>query len=83
MSPERSVTYVSERSFKDLRVLVVCATHEEIGHVTAVIRAERTRAGELGQAVRLNRYVPLNWTTAQKSDARNFREGQMLEFHLR
>ncbi len=62
-------------------VLVVCATHEEIGHVTGVIRAERTLAGELCQSIRVRRHVPLNWTRAQKSDARNFNEGQILEFH--
>jgi conjugative relaxase-like TrwC/TraI family protein len=62
-------------------VLVVCATHEEIGNVTAAIRAERQRAGELGPSVALERYVPQNYTTAQKSEAINFREGQVLLFH--
>lgn len=62
-------------------VLVVCATHEEIGNVTEAIRAERKRAGELGESKRLERHVPLNYTTAQKSAARNFQEGQVLIFH--
>jgi ATP-dependent exoDNAse (exonuclease V) alpha subunit len=62
-------------------VLVVCATHEEIGYVTAAIRAQRKLANELGPSIDLKRYVPLNWTTAQKSDARNFHESQILEFH--
>ncbi len=62
-------------------VLVVCATHEEIGIVTAAIRKQRSEAGTLGQSVLLERSVPLNWTTAQKSDARNFHEGHILEFH--
>jgi ATP-dependent exoDNAse (exonuclease V) alpha subunit len=62
-------------------VLVVCATHEEIGHVTAAIRAERIATGKLGASVRCECHVPLNWTTAQRSDARNFHEGQVLEFH--
>jgi ATP-dependent exoDNAse (exonuclease V) alpha subunit len=62
-------------------VLVVCATHEEIGIVTAAIRKQRIQAGTLGQSVLLERNVPLNWTTAQKEDARNFHEGQILEFH--
>jgi ATP-dependent exoDNAse (exonuclease V) alpha subunit len=68
--------YGQERS-----VLVVCATHEEIGIVTAAIRKQRTETGRLGQSVLLERKVPLNWTTAQKEDARNFHEGQILEFH--
>ena len=63
------------------QVLVVCATHEEIGNVTEAIRTERKRAGELGEGIRVERHVPLNYTTAQKSAARNFREGQVLVFH--
>ena len=63
------------------QVLVVCATHEEIANVTEAIRTERKRAGELGESIRVERHVPLNYTTAQKSAARNFREGQVLVFH--
>jgi ATP-dependent exoDNAse (exonuclease V) alpha subunit len=62
-------------------VLVVAATHEEIGHITDAIRAERTRTGELGQSAHQQHHVPLNWTSAEKSDVRNYAEGQVLEFH--
>ena len=62
-------------------VLVVAATHEEIGHVTAAIRGERTRRGELGESTHQQHHLALNWTTAEKSDVRNYREGQVLEFH--
>jgi conjugative relaxase-like TrwC/TraI family protein len=62
-------------------VLVVAATHEEIGHITDAIRAERTRTGELGQSTHQQHHVPLNWTSAEKSDVRNYSEGQVLEFH--
>src|SRR5437879_9358047 len=62
-------------------VLVVCATHEEIGIVTEAIRKQRTETGKLGQSVVLERHVPLNWTAAQRSNARNFHEGLVLEFH--
>ncbi len=63
------------------QVLVVCATHEEIANVTHAIRTERQRAGELGESVGLERHVPLHYTTAQKSEPRNFQEGQLLVFH--
>lgn len=63
------------------QVLVVAPTHEEIGRVTDAIRAERARAGELGESARLERHVSLNWTTAQKSDPRRFRAGHILTFH--
>jgi conjugative relaxase-like TrwC/TraI family protein len=57
-------------------VLVVCATHDEIERVTAVIRAERIQGG-----AQLTRDVPLNWTTAQKGDLRNFSTDKVLGFH--
>ena len=62
-------------------VLVVAPTHEEIGHITEAIRAERTRTGELGQSTHQQHHVPLNWTTAEKSHVRNYAEGRVLEFH--
>ena len=49
--------------------------------MTAAIRKQRIETGKLGQSVLLERSVPLNWTSAQKSDPRNFHEGQILEFH--
>jgi hypothetical protein len=62
-------------------VLVVCATHQEIASVTEAIRAERRDVGELGQSTLCERYLPRNYTTAQKSEPRNFRSGQVLVFH--
>jgi conjugative relaxase-like TrwC/TraI family protein len=62
-------------------VLVVAATHEEISHITGAIRAERTRTGELGQSAHQQHHVPLNWTSAEKNDVRNYADGQVLEFH--
>ena len=64
-------------------VLVVCATHDDIAHVTAAIRAERHQAGELGDGVSVDRYVPLHYTLAQKSDPGQFHAGQVLVFHAR
>jgi hypothetical protein len=61
--------------------LVVCANHEEIDRVTEAIRDLREKADELGQGVSLKRRVSLGWTVAQKMDYRNFRPGQILEFH--
>ncbi len=61
--------------------LVVCPTHEEIGLVTEAIRAERKRAGELGRSFSAERFVPRNYTTAQKRSMRALREGQVLVFH--
>jgi conjugative relaxase-like TrwC/TraI family protein len=62
-------------------VLVVCPTHDEIDRVTAAIRFIRKQAGALGESVRVDRDVSLNWTTAEKSDPRNFRSGQIIRFH--
>jgi conjugative relaxase-like TrwC/TraI family protein len=63
------------------RVLVIAATHEEIGRVTRAIRHDLTERGQLGQSVTMERHVPLQWTQAQKADLSNYREGQMLLFH--
>jgi hypothetical protein len=49
--------------------------------VTAAIRAERQQAGELGEGIRVDRYVPLHYTLAQKGDLRQFHAGQVLVFH--
>jgi ATP-dependent exoDNAse (exonuclease V) alpha subunit len=62
-------------------VLTVCWTHEEARQVTEAIREHRREAGELGEGVSLSRHVSLNWTEAQKCDARNYQAGQVLEFH--
>jgi conjugative relaxase-like TrwC/TraI family protein len=62
-------------------VLVVCATHAEIGAVTEAIRADRLRAGELSEGVRLERYAPVNYTLAQKRDLAAIQPGQVLVFH--
>ena len=62
-------------------MLVVAPTHEEIGCITEAIRAERSRTGEVGQSAHQQRHVPFNWTTAGKSDVRNYAEGQVLKFH--
>jgi len=37
--------------------------------------------GQLGASVHTTRHAALNWTTAEKSDARNFRAGHVLGFH--
>jgi conjugative relaxase-like TrwC/TraI family protein len=63
------------------KTLVVCATHDDINHVTEAIRSARKRKGELGTGVVLTRHVSLNWTTAQKKNLRHFRPGQLLGFH--
>ena len=62
-------------------MLAVAATDEEIAHVTEAIRADRARTGQLGVSTRLGHHVPLNWTSAEKSDVRNYCSGQVLEFH--
>ena len=49
--------------------------------VTEAIRSKTKEEGELGKCVPLTRQVSLNWTTAQKSDAKSFRAGQILGFH--
>ena len=63
------------------RVLVVAPTHEEIDRVTRAIRNDLSEHGHLGHSVMVDRYVPLQWTEAQKRDLANYREGQVLVVH--
>jgi ATP-dependent exoDNAse (exonuclease V) alpha subunit len=69
------------RSGQPRSTLVVCATHAEIDRVTDAIRGASQKAGDLGTDYRLVQDVPLGWTTAQKCDPRNFKAGQIIEFH--
>jgi AAA domain len=69
------------RSGQPRSTLVVCATHAEIDRVTGAIRGASQKAGDLGTGYRLVQDVPLGWTTAQKCDPRNFKAGQIIEFH--
>jgi hypothetical protein len=62
-------------------VLVVAPTHEEIRRLTEAIRNERQRAGKLGPGETLTRYVPLNWTQAQKQETKRYQPGLVLAFH--
>ena len=49
--------------------------------MTAAIRADRQQAGELGEAVRMDRLEPAHYTAAQKTDPRNLHVGHVLVFH--
>lgn len=73
--------WASSRNRASGSVLIVCATHDEIGRVTDVIRDKRKAAGQLHNPQLVVRDEPLGWTTAQKSDWRGYRLGQVLAFH--
>jgi hypothetical protein len=62
-------------------VLVVAATHEEIGRVTHSIREDLKQSGVLGRSEMLQQHIPLQWTEAQKKDIANYQPGQVLVFH--
>jgi ATP-dependent exoDNAse (exonuclease V) alpha subunit len=65
----------------DHTVLVVAGTHDEIGKITDAIREDMNLRGELDRGVVSERYVPLQWTEAQKKDLANYKSGQVLLFH--
>jgi conjugative relaxase-like TrwC/TraI family protein len=75
-SAYRTLTSDSNRS-----ILVVAGTHEEIGKITEAIREDMKQCGELDRGVVSERYVPLQWTEAQKKDLVNYKSGQVLLFH--
>jgi hypothetical protein len=61
--------------------LVVAGTHAEIFQLTDAIRHDRKDRGELGVSHSFDRYVSLQWTTAQKQDLSDYQAGQVLQFH--
>jgi ATP-dependent exoDNAse (exonuclease V) alpha subunit len=75
-SAYRALTSDSSRT-----VLVVAGTHDEIGKITDAIREDMKQRGELDRGIVAERYVPLQWTEAQKKDLMNYKSGQVLLFH--
>src|SRR5450432_1191359 len=61
--------------------LVVAGTHAEISQLTNAIRQDRKEHGELGVGHSFDRYVSLQWTTAQKQQLSNYESGQVLQLH--
>jgi conjugative relaxase-like TrwC/TraI family protein len=61
--------------------LVVAGTHAEIFQLTDAIRHDLKDRGELGVSHSFDRYVSLQWTTAQKQDLSDYQAGQVLQFH--
>jgi len=61
--------------------LVVAGTHDEISQLTDAIRQDRKDGGELGVSQSFDRYVSLQWTTAQKQELSNYQEGHVLQFY--
>jgi ATP-dependent exoDNAse (exonuclease V) alpha subunit len=73
--------YRALTSNSDRTVLVVAGTHDEIGKITDAVREEMKQRGELDRGLVAERYVPLQWTEAQKKDMVNYKSGQVLLFH--
>jgi hypothetical protein len=62
-------------------VLVVSPTHAEGAAATAAIRSELRQEGKLGEAREFTSLQKLQWTEAQKGDARNYEAGMVIQFH--
>lgn len=78
--------YVSasqERKGKEFKsVLVVAPTHRENHLITSEIRKELKNIGKLeGEGKTFSRLENLNFTEAQKQDAVNYKDGQIIQFH--
>jgi conjugative relaxase-like TrwC/TraI family protein len=67
---------------KGKSALVISPTHQQGDEVTDAIRAKLKSAGLLGKKeLKVTRLVNLNLTEAQKSDWRNLKEGQIVQFN--
>jgi ATP-dependent exoDNAse (exonuclease V) alpha subunit len=64
-------------------VLVVSPTHEQGDVITAAIRDRLKAKGLIGKkAIKAKRLVNRNMTEAEKSDARSYRTGDVIQFNL-
>jgi conjugative relaxase-like TrwC/TraI family protein len=70
-----------ERLGKEKTVLVVSPTHADIDRYNEALRDHLKASGELQGGVSLDRLEALNWTAAQRKDARRYKPGQVLVFH--
>jgi len=72
-----------QRKGKDFKTaLVVSPTHREADKVTAAIREELRAQGRIGKTEReFTTLRPLNFTEAQRADARDYQPGQVVQFH--
>ncbi|GAA3913604.1 hypothetical protein GCM10022209_02660 [Chitinophaga oryziterrae] len=83
MNPHARLTddYVAALK-KGKTALVVSPTHKQGDEVTEAIREKLRKAGMIGKKeIKAARLVNLNLTEAEKSDWRNFREGQLVQFN--
>jgi conjugative relaxase-like TrwC/TraI family protein len=83
MIAEDYVASSKERKGKDFKsVLVVAPTHKENSLITTQIRSKLKEDGKLdAKERRFSRLENLNLTEAQKQDAVNYKEGQIVQFH--
>ncbi len=62
--------------------LIVSPTHKGAEVITEALRTKLRSAGMIGKKeIATFRYMNLNFTEAEKSDARNFHPGQVVQFH--
>ena len=60
------------------RCLAIAPTWDENHRLTEAIREQLTQAGRLQSATPTNVHDPLDWTTQQKGEARNYRPGMVV-----
>jgi conjugative relaxase-like TrwC/TraI family protein len=70
-----------KRNGEPTSALVVSPTHAEAARITHAIRAALKQQGKLGEERTLDIWVPTHLTDAQKTDAANYEEGDLLQFH--
>jgi ATP-dependent exoDNAse (exonuclease V) alpha subunit len=71
--------YLAARTRKE-NVLVVAQTREEVRAINEAIRQGLAAAGSLGPEKKVTALEALDWTEAQKRDARFYQPGQRVQF---
>jgi len=77
--PEALAAEYLALSRKGKKLQVVSPTHAECDRITQAIRHAFKEAGEIGEGAKWNILRNLSWTDPQKSDARHYQPGQVIQ----
>jgi conjugative relaxase-like TrwC/TraI family protein len=80
---QRYLTLAAEYSAAEQRgerALVIAQTWDEVHRANASIRTRLKQDGQLAGGIEISTFQPLNWTNAQKSDARFYEPGHHAVF---
>ncbi|GAC1699883.1 MAG: MobF family relaxase [Candidatus Acidiferrum sp.] len=77
----RAISATPARNGENRTALILAATHDELGHVTAAIRSDRMERAQLPGNRILKRHKSLDFTLAKRKDSNSYAPEHLLVFH--